>query len=67
VPTCADAATAIRRQRGYDADRRQWIVISGGQLNRAGTIEQPAPTDVTHHIVIFPGNRAESPGQHRKY
>ena len=30
----------------YLTDRRRWSVISGGQLNRTGTIEQPAPTDV---------------------
>ena len=30
----------------YLTDCRRWSVISGGQLNRTGTIEQPAPTDV---------------------
>jgi hypothetical protein len=29
-------------------------MISGGQLNRKGIVDEPAPTDVSDHAAILP-------------
>ena len=42
----AELTWAAERVESGANCRRRWSVISGGQLNLTGTIEEPAPTDV---------------------